>query len=256
MLYVLSTRGLVDMVEGAASFTVHVSKTMRSTWERAGKEELEEFDSGPIASMARIAADQIESNFPLFHGHTLVGLWGALEACIEDMCVSWLASSSSTAVAGYLSRVKVPLGEFLSRDGNDQWRWVLLQIESTKGSALKRGVGQFEIVLDDIGLGGEVADEVRDVLYFAKALRNLYAHQAGRADAKFIVECPGFNARAGERVPITREQLTAAFTAMVLYVETVFGRVGEALGGEPKGIGLPPWIESLAQLRQMALPAQ
>lgn len=251
MFYVISTRRMVDMVEGAADFSVHVFGRMRETYEG---DQLAEFDSGSIGLMARDASEEIENGFPLLHGHTLVGLWGALEACIEDVAVSWLSNSPSDAVARYLASVKVPLGEFLARDGDDRWRWVLLQIENAKGSALRKGVGQFEGVLDQIGLGGAVGDEVRDVVFFAKALRNLYAHQAGRADAKFIADCPAFDVTVGTRVPITRAQLTAAYTAMVMYVETVYARVQVALGKEPDDVKLPPWIASLSELRATMLP--
>lgn len=253
--YVISTRALVDMVEGAASFSVHVSGRMRQTYERIGGSELEEFDSGPVASMARTAEEEIASGFPLLHGHTLVGLWGALEACMEDLCVSWLSRPAPDAVAGYLSNVKVPLGDFLLREGDDRWRWVLLQIENAKGSALKRGVGQFESVLDQIGLGGTLDDQIRDVIFYSKALRNLYAHQAGRADGRFVEDCPVFGAVVGERVPVSFTQLTAAFTAMVLYVDTVLDRVRVAVGESPHGVELPPWVTSHADLLRMMLPA-
>src|SRR5690606_20221907 len=106
------------------------------------------------------------------------------------------------------------------------------------------------------GLDGDLDTNIRDTMFYTKSLRNLYAHQAGRADARFIEDCPNFNAVAGAQVQITRAQLAAAYTAMVLYVETVVDRIRASLDLEGRRFSLPPWIDSTDQLRTMILPAR
>lgn len=37
---------------------------------------------------AKLAGSEIKNDFPLLHGHALMGLWGALEAMVEDLSIS------------------------------------------------------------------------------------------------------------------------------------------------------------------------
>jgi hypothetical protein len=52
---------------------------------KAGKEWLEEQEK-----FAQLAQSEIDRDFPVLHGHALMGAWGALECLIEDLAVAWL----------------------------------------------------------------------------------------------------------------------------------------------------------------------
>jgi hypothetical protein len=40
--------------------------------------------------VASVAESEIERGFPLLHNHALMGLWGALEAMVDDVSANWL----------------------------------------------------------------------------------------------------------------------------------------------------------------------
>lgn len=253
MVYVINARALVEMTVGSAGFTLHISNTMRGSYEKIGLGPVDEHDNSSVGRLASTAASEIANDFPLLHAHSLVGLWGAFEACIDGICESWLAHVSPEQVGERLGRLKVPLGEFLLLPVDDRWHWVVDQLKKEKGSELKKGIGQFESVLDVLGLGGPVNEHVRKTLYVAKSFRNVIAHKGGRADARLLEDCAELPFKPGESIKLSGSQLMAAYTAMVLYAETVQERARHAARLPAMGIHLPPWITSEEELVPMVL---
>lgn len=162
----------------------------------------------------------------------------------------WLRHDSAGSANAGLSRVKVSLGEYLSRSEDERWWWVLDQVKRYRGSELKKGVGQFESVLDVIGLGGALDEDVRAVLYQAKAIRNLIAHNGGRVDSRFKEECAHFSVEVGGKFLLSSAQLTAASTAMVYYADTVWARMKLKAGLDAHEVEMPPWFDSASAMRE------
>lgn len=250
LLYVMSTRTLLGVVSESGNFSLHVASQMRLTPATPG----ERFEETSIGSLSENLRREIENDFPLLHANALVGLWGALEACINDLCLLWLPCMERQELGDALEGTRVKLGEYLSLGEEEQWLWILDQLQRSDGGSLRTGIGQFESILKPLGVSPSVDSAVRTTLFRIKAMRNLYAHRAGRADAKFLKEWPGHPASVGQIVIPTSNQIIAGYTAMVLYVEAVHGSMQSKLGTPRSLPEPPPWINSVEDLLPMLEP--
>ena len=86
------------------------------------------------------------------------------------------------------------------------------------------GIVRFEKLLELLGLGGDVEDETKDTLREVRAIRNLFAHQAGVADARFCEQCPTIGVE-GQRVKVLGHRLREYIEAVVYYGQVVINRV-------------------------------
>lgn len=99
-----------------------------------------------------------------------------------------------------------------------------------------------------------VDEGVRTTLLKIKMMRNLFAHRAGRADERFLGGWPEYPLSVGEIVNPTATQVVAAYTAMVLCVESIQDRMLGELGMAPPKRKLPPWINAPDDLIEMLAP--
>ncbi|MEO7260284.1 MAG: hypothetical protein ABI047_03345 [Jatrophihabitantaceae bacterium] len=108
---------------------------------------------------------QVEDKHSLFHAHMLVGLWGGLEAFVDDFAVAWLSEHPDLVLTEPISRIKVALGDYVinSEQGNE-YRFIINEIRRSNASDLKRGISQFDSVLSALGLGGPVDPRIRNSL--------------------------------------------------------------------------------------------
>lgn len=247
LLYVTSNRTLLDVVAETASFSLHVSEWMRAS----PTDPEEDFSRTSVGRMSAAARREVEHGFPLLHSTSLVGLWGALEACIDDLCLLWLQCMDRAALATALASSKGRVGEFLGLSDEDQWLWLLQQLQRSDGASLRTGIGQFESLLRPLGICPPTDANIRAALFRTKAMRNLHAHRAGRADAKFKREWPDHPAKVGQLVIPTSTQIVASHTAMVLYVESVHDHILEALGESIPERPPMPWIAESSDLLTM-----
>lgn len=239
--YCASTLELVGITHEGAHMVVNLDGQLRNLGVPPTTDQDKETDNA-LWNRAQVASNEISRGFPLLHGHALLGAWGALEACVDDVCVSWLQTSADARRGESVLRLKVSLGEFLALDEIERWRWVVEQLKRSTDSTLKPGVGQFEALLQAIGLGGSVESSVREVLFYAKSIRNVLAHRNGRADVRLVQECPRLGLSVGDPVRMTFAHLFAALTAMVVYAELLAVRVERANGREAE-VELPPWVD-------------
>lgn len=250
LLYVTANKSLINTVQDSSTFSLHVSSVMEASWH----DPQEKFQDSSVGKMSQSTKREIENGFPLLYANTLIGLWGALEACIDDLCLLWLQCLDREDLGEALGNSRARVGEYLSLDDGDRWLWILMQLQKSDGASLRAGVGQFESVLKPLGILPEVEGGVRTTLFRIKAMRNLYAHRAGRADEKFLRDWPEHPARVGETVYPTEQQFLAAHTAMVLYVEGVHDRILEELGEPLPNREFPPWIETTEDLLPLLTP--
>ncbi|WP_394553125.1 hypothetical protein ACDF64_02025 [Agromyces sp. MMS24-JH15] len=253
-LYVIDARNLLELAVSSADFVLHVNGVMRETWANVSEQDANDHDAGSVGSMAKLARSEVDNGFPLLYAHNLVGLWGAFEACIGAIGASWLAASTPGDWGDALSNLRIRIGEWMAVEESARSEWLMDQIERAVSSDLKAGVGQFESVLTAIGLGGAADSNVTTTLFYAKAMRNVVAHQGGRADNVFVDRCGRLNVEVGQRLQISREQITAIHTAMVLYSESVLDRIRLARGLPSAPPALPPWITETSDLLTLLLP--
>jgi hypothetical protein len=114
--------------------------------------------------IARLAGSEIAKDFPLLHSHAVMGVWGALEAMIEDLAISWIEHNPSLLNDPGIAKIRVPLVEFQSMEPQDRLRFLVSELQRSLGSELKSGATKFESLLGALGLGGSVDKRIRDIL--------------------------------------------------------------------------------------------
>ena len=179
--------------------------------------------------LARLAQGERESEFTRLHGHSLVGIWGALESLVEDVAVAWLTHRPSLLKVGELAGVRISVAEFqrLTREA----RLRLLVNEGSKRTGVSAGFPRLEETLGRVGLAGGVEETLRRSLIEFYSLRNVFAHRMGLVDRKLKTECPWRQDwRVGERVILGSAEYRRLLDAVMQYVAEIAARTGDKFG--------------------------
>lgn len=194
----------------------------------------------PDRDPARVAADVAhaertaalvtsarDTDFALLHAHTIMGVWGALEAGIEDLVVAWLTHNPEMLAASPLASQKVVASHFETLSRDERMRQLVSDWRRGKRFV---GVTAFENVLELVGLDGGVSELVRSNLRLMQQYRHLVAHRGGVADQRFVAVCADLGYAPGDQVRINREQMGNMLLACTVYAAEVDDRVLRALG--------------------------
>ncbi|MFF0157613.1 hypothetical protein ACFYRY_08755 [Streptomyces sp. NPDC005263] len=190
-------------------------------------EILEGFDDdvyNEAKTHAEFAKKEMENGFPLLHAHSLMGLWGALEAAVEDLVISWVSMFPELLANSAFAKVKVPLAEFQAMSDEDRTRFLVNEVQRDLKVDLRGGVSRFEALLGAVGLDGRVDKRVKQALYDLQNVRNVWAHRGGVADRKMAKNCPHLPYTEGQRVAIDKEELNRYMQAVSLYCMTIIYR--------------------------------
>jgi hypothetical protein len=175
---------------------------------------------------AGFAEKEVTSGFPLLHAHTLVGLWSAVEASIEDMLVAILLNEPVALESPVFSKLRVSLAEFERFGRAERMRFLLSEILRLPGNGGKQGADRFEVLLEPFGLSGPIEADVKKLMWEAHHLRNIIVHRAGFPDQRFITACPWVKVRPKEPVQITHIALRDYGVALAQYLLTIAHRLG------------------------------
>lgn len=104
------------------------------------------------------------------------------------MAVVWLTHRKALLKTVEFSSIKVPLGDFQNMSTSERIEFILDQVPRSPG--VGGGSPRFEILMDKVGLGGALDDELRRALIEVHRVRNVYAHRGGIADRKARAACP------------------------------------------------------------------
>jgi hypothetical protein len=239
--YAADALDLISITQDSTRVVIRIRDGLRSLAVEPPSEEAALVDRA-IEENAEVSEKLHRDDFSLLNGHTLMGLWGALEICIDDVALGAIKEDQAKGAHTTLARLRVPVGDFLYLDEEDRWPWLIEQIKREQNSTLKTGVGQFESLLAAIGLGGEVDPSLRKTLHLVKAVRNVLAHRGGKVDQRFQEACPDVRLPIGASLRITTEQTRSAAFAMILYVENVGTRVLGPLASQNDEYRRDDWL--------------
>jgi hypothetical protein len=192
--------------------------------------------------MAELAKSEIENDFPLAHSAAIMGVWGALEAMVEDLAICWMMYNPSVLDEPKVAKIKGPLVEFQKMSEEDRLRFLVAELQRDLGSEFKGGANKFESLLGAIGLGGPVDKRVKDVIFEAQNLRNLFAHRGGVADSRFISKCPHLKYSVGDSVRIGYGHYWHILNGLLMYDMIVMNRC-RVIDGSPPFTGELPGFE-------------
>lgn len=251
--YAADTVDLMSLThDGARALlgSLHLNEMAKQATVQVGEQftSQEEDRLATVTQKAEVARQELERGFPLLHSHALMGIWGALEAMVADVCVAHALSNPVVLQREPFSKIKVPAVTFLSYSRRQQTVVLLEEAQKPHGTTARIGIEQFEVPLGLVGLNGAVDPDVRNTMRIAKALRNLVAHRAGVVDARFLQTCPDVGLEEGQVVKITGDQMMAVVGAMSMYAHAISNRVRAWEGKPPFQEFMPPWIKSTANL--------
>lgn len=231
----------ISMLRGVPKI-LEVLERVRPLIESANEESANEAltASGPRKVLTRLeraraeadfAQKECDDGFPLLHAHTLMGLWGAFEAAIEDMVVGILSNESELLKEPAIGRLRMSVAEYETLDKEERMRAILGEIQRNVSSGAKEsGVGIFQSVLEKIGLAGQVPGDLSKTMWEIQNVRNCLVHRSGIADRRLITNCPWLNLKIGDSVVVKHGELARYVAAMCEYVVVLSLRLGARYG--------------------------
>jgi hypothetical protein len=101
------------------------------------------------------ATQEVEQGFPFLCGHTIVGLWGAFEAAMEDFLVRWILYSPGSLEAVSQLRLRVPATNFMNATDQERAQLLLAELSRNLQADVKLGISRFEeLLLKSTEVGG------------------------------------------------------------------------------------------------------
>ena len=185
-----------------------------------GKRAIEE-----SKQLAEFAKDEIDNDFPLLHAHAIVGIWGALEACIDDLLVSVLVHDTDARRHEAFAKVKVSVTELEDMDSEERMRIVMEEAKRLLRAEQRIGINTFEAILATVDLSGDVLEDTRRDMIELQQLRHVFVHHGGIVDRKLLRHCPWLNIKPGTRIMLKRKDYERFTRAVVNYVKAVIERV-------------------------------
>jgi hypothetical protein len=253
MDYMFQVLGLIDLTRRGAGVltTIPHALDVLMTTGKPSEEEMMSYEERKKSAKktAELARSEIGNDFPLLHSHSLMGAWGALEGMVEDLAVSWLRHNPSALDHPKLSKVRVPFIEFQQMTDHERLRFLVAELQRDLGLELKTGATKFEALLAALGLGGTVDRRVRDAIFEAQNLRNLFAHRGGVADRRFVTNCPNLQYTVGDTVKIGDQDFTRNFFGLFAYGATILNRC-RAIEGMPQPVFDFPGFEGVLSARR------
>jgi hypothetical protein len=192
-----------------------------------------EFKYRRTVDSAEFSRNEREHGFPLLHAYTVVSVWGALEAAIEDMLVGILLNEQEVLANDDVAKIKIPLGTFELLNKEERMRLLLAEIQRTQRSVLAQGIGAFENVLKVFGLDGPVDADTKKELWEFNHVRNVIVHRASRADSRLVQACPEMNLQVNDKIVLSHEKYHAYIQAVARYIQTIVSRLSARYAPAP-----------------------
>jgi len=231
--YLRTERQLLGLAAAGINGLVHREKLVEALYDvdnelgTANKEA--EARLSEARATAKVARAEVEADFPLLHAHSLISIWGALEALVHDVMREWIRHRPALLKREAFAGVKVGLAEFHRMKLADRIDYLLDAVQP-QGSG--GGFRKFEALLAKIDLGGPVEEGVRRSLLESWEVRNLYAHRRGLVDKKARDACPWRKRdwRLGEQVLVSHEDYERYAQAIHDYAYELIVRSGAKFG--------------------------
>jgi hypothetical protein len=160
-----------------------------------------------LGSIAVTAEAEKNRGYSTLQSMSVVGIWAALEAGIDDFVVEWLLHGNPAVWSPEVGKIKIPLAEYSVLSPRKRMISLLDAIKELGKARRAAGAGRFENVLSLVGLGGPISEELSRTLVEMSAVRNVSAHRVGIIDEEFQRRCPWFDKEVGEHVGTTSDDV-------------------------------------------------
>jgi len=199
----------------------------------------EEGDISVAKARADEAAKEIEGNFPKLHAHSLLGLWGAFESMVEDLFIARLSDHPALLNSEAFERIKIPVSLIATASDSELHRSILDATSRNLNETRGAGITPFEGILRMVNLAGSVPGIVRDAVFEAQQIRNVWAHRGGRADPHFQTSCPSLGFALGDVVALNAEQFNRLSGGLDMYGIIILNRIQDERSEKRAEVDIP-----------------
>lgn len=224
MAYAEDAENLVRLTHEGLRFPTMLAGINEIFLEMAPDDEEMQERIANLRKKEKLAEAEASAEFPTLHAHTILGLWGALECFITDLAIGLLLDRPQPLDDQRLSKVRVPVRVF-AHDPREAMATIVEEIAKQSGAVLSNGTSRFESILDHVGLDDDTPKKVKNAVYAAQHVRNVWAHRGGIADRRFVDACPHLGFEAGQSVAIGHELYRYLKNGILLYGYVVIRRV-------------------------------
>jgi hypothetical protein len=166
----------------------------------------------------------IDGNYETLYVLTLLASWGAFEAYVEDAAKAGLRIRPELLSNNAFARAKRKAEE-LAADESARFEFIIDRVlGSVRNKLDENGNGKYEEQLSLAGLNGTVPADIALALMEAQQVRNVLAHNGGRADAKLLEQASALDYAIGEKVLITKLMLDRYLLALNTYTTIIVNR--------------------------------
>lgn len=153
--------------------------------ERAFTDILERADK-----LEQFAKAQMEEGFPYLFDVLIVRLKSILDSMVDDIAVYCINELEVCKSSPALGNLEGPLLPFLELEPEERASLLLEKLKVKVNVSKKLGVGPYEAVFDQLGVGGPVHDGARRAILELIEVRNVVVHRDGRIDRRLKKSCP------------------------------------------------------------------
>lgn len=210
-----------------------------------------------IAKMAETsgrAQRHIDAEFAYLFGTATVQLWTVLEATVMDFVLAFLEDGGRWKAVPLTSTVKLTVAEFAGLADRQQLETAFDAALMNRGTRNQPGIGRFENLLKEVGLGGDVPDEVRRTILWLAETRHVLLHRKGIADNKYLDRCPWTGLGVGTRITVRESDFNAARRAVRAYMALLGLRLEKGGHDRVRHGRAASLARTLAQLRAQPPP--
>lgn len=212
---------MVPLAEALADLAEH--DRLRSEADPSGDDS--EPDLHLTRQQAELAQTEIDRDFPLLHGHSVVAIWSALESLAEDVLVSHLKNCASIREHENFRKIKVNLATYENLDEDSRCRFLAVEIQNQMNANLRRGISRFDSVFGLVGVEVPIEDQMRRDFFELNCVRNAIVHNASRADDALIADCPWLDLSPGEVLEVSHASYWRYRVAVSTYITSVINQM-------------------------------
>lgn len=184
------------------------------------------------AKRAELGKREQESDYAVLNSMAVVAICAHLEFFVKNVAEGFLRHHRGIWKVPALQRLSIRLGDYFGTSSARRHTLIVELLERDLMTESRYGVDRFERMLDVFGFAGPTSRSVKKVLYELFSVRNLIAHNAGRVDRKFKIECPWIKSKVGQPHHVSSASLAIYLRGVSTYITIIICRWGRRRGGD------------------------
>lgn len=173
---------------------------------------------------AEWAAGIIKSDYQTVYNFAIILLWSKLESTVLDFTHNELQKNKNIIKSNKFEKIQIPISTYAKMNSTEKAHFLVDAICDSCKYNSKPGVDRFESILFYLDLDGKVDHELQKNLYEASQIRNLLLHRSGYADKAFTKNCPHLGLKLGEKIHITKDDLSRYMSSIISYFTIIVKR--------------------------------